>query len=214
MRAVFVGSSPFSVMTAQTLMKRGHEVVIVERSKERIDELAEELPCGYLHGDGTRPALLKEADPAQTDILYCMTNNDQTNIIASLVGHSLEFPRVVTSIENPEYEHICMELGLTDTIIPARTISSYLADMFEGHDPLVLSTMIRDEARVFSFVTSEKDVGPISELGLPNESKVVCLYRDNKFILPDDSTTLNIDDEVVVITNRNNLELLSKRWLL
>ena len=212
MRAVFIGSSPFSVMTAHILMKRGHEVVMVERSKERIDALAEDLPCGYLHGDGTRPALLKEAAPAQTDILYCMTNNDQTNIIASLVGQSLGFSRVVTSIENPEYEHICIELGLTDTIIPARTISSYLADMFEGHDPLVLSTMIRDEARVFSFVTREKDAGPISELGLPNESKVVCVYRDNKFILPEENTTLNIDDEVVVITNRHNLEGLSQRW--
>jgi len=214
MRAVFVGSSPFSVMTAQALIKRGHEVVMVERSKERIDALVEDLPCGYLHGDGTRPALLKEADPAKTDILYCMTNNDQTNIIASLVGQSLGFSRVITSIETPEYEHICIELGLSDTIIPARTISSYLADMFEGQDPLVLSTMIRDEARVFSFVTQDEDVGPISELNLPSESKVVCIYRDNKFILSEEKTDLEVDDEVVVITHRRNLEILSERWAL
>lgn len=185
---------------------------MIERDKERIDSLSEDLACGFLHGDATRPAMLKEADPAETDVLYCLTHNDQTNIIASLVGKSLGYTRVITRIEDPQFEHICIELGLEDTIIPARTIGSYLADMFEGHDPLVLSTMIRDEARVFSFVTREADAGPISDLGLPAESQVVCLYRDDKFILPDEKTTLKTGDEVVVITHRQNLEELANRW--
>ena len=212
MRAVFIGSSALCIMTARILLRRGHEVVLVERDRERIDSLSEDLACGFLHGDGTRPALLKEADPPLTDVLYCLTNNDQTNIIASLVGKSLGFARVVTRIENPEYEHICIELGLEDTIIPARTIGSYLADMFEGHDPLILSTMIRDEARVFSFVTREADVGPVSELKLPSDSRVVCLYRDDKFILPEADSSLKLDDEVVVITHRKNIEELASRW--
>lgn len=212
MRAVFIGSTPLSVMTASMLMRRNHEVVVIERDKERIDTLGEELACGFLHGDGTRPALLKEADPSQTDVLYCLTNNDQTNIIASLVGKSLGFARVVTRIDSPEYEHICIELGLESTIIPARTIGSYLTDMFEGHDPLVLSTMIRDEARAFSFVTREEDAVLIGDLDLPGDSRVVCLYRDDKFILPDEKTMLKTGDEVVVIAHRENLEALVTRW--
>lgn len=212
MKAVFIGSSSLSVMTTSLLLRRDHEVVVVEKNKDRIESLSEELACGFVHGDGTRPALLKEVDPSATDILYCLTNNDQTNIIASLVGKSLGFARVVTLIENPEYEHICIELGLEDTIIPARTIGSYLSDMFEGHDPLVLSTMIRDEARVFSFVTRPDDAGPISDLNLPRESRLVCLYREDKFILPEQDTSLKIGDEVVIITTRQNLEQLSMRW--
>ncbi|MCX4186228.1 potassium channel family protein [Methylophaga sp. OBS4] len=212
MRAVFIGGSALSVMTASILTNRGHEVVIIEHDKERIDALSEDMSCGFLLGDGTRPALLKEADPSQTDILFCLTSNDQTNIIASLVGLSLGFKRVVTGIENPEYEHICIELGLEDTIIPARTIGSYLADMLEGQDPLVLSTMIRDEARVFSFVIRKEDAGAISELELPSESRVVCLYRKNKFIVPEEDTELKAEDEVVIVTHRRNLAELSRRW--
>lgn len=120
--------------------------------------------------------------------------------------------RVITRIENSEYEHICIELGLEDTIVPARTIGGYLADMFEGHDPLVLSTMIRDEARAFSFVAPKQDAGPIGDLGLPQDSRVVCIYRDDKFILPDDDTSLKIGDEVVLITHRRNVEKLTSRW--
>ena len=200
-------------MTARFLLKRGHEVVIVERDKERIAALAEELDCGYVNGDGSKPAILRETDPDSTDVLFCLTGHDQANIIASLIGRSLGFARVVTKIEDPEFEHICIELGLKDTIIPARTIGRHLADLFEGQDPLELSTMIRDEARAFSFVIHEKDAAAVKDLGMPNDSLVVCIYREGKFIMPEADTELKAGDEVVVITHRRNLPALEERWL-
>jgi trk system potassium uptake protein TrkA len=212
MRAVFIGTTPLSVVTAGILLRRGHEVIVIERDRERIDAVSEELPCGFLHGDAGRPAILREADPAQTDILYCLTNNDQTNIIASLVGKSLGFRRVITCIDDPEYEHICTELALVDTIIPTRTIGSYLADMSEGHDPLMISTMFRGEARAFSFVVRERDAVAIADMSLPSETRVVCLYRDDRFILPDSDTVLRVGDEVVLISHRHNMEELARRW--
>lgn len=211
MRAVFVGTTPLSLMAATILLKRGHEVVFIERDKERIQSMAEDLACGFLHGDGGRPAILKEADPAQTDVLFCLTENDQTNIIASLVGRSLGFARTVTRIEDAELEHICIELGLLDTIIPARTIGRYLADMFEGRDPLELSNMIRGEARTFSFVARDSDSGPVGELDLPGHSRVVCIYRNDEMLIPEDDTPIRINDEVVVITHSKNVASLEKR---
>lgn len=214
MRAVFVGASSLAVMTAQLLLKRGHEVVVIERSKDVIRELSTELDCGYLNGDGSKPAILREAEPAQTDVLYCLTDNDQANIIASLVGRSLGYARVVTKIEDPEFEHICIELGLDGTIIPARTIGRYLTDMLEGQDPLELSTMIRDEARAFSFVAREDDELALGELALPEPSRIVCIYRDGKFLPAESDTKLEAGDEVVVVTHRKNIPELQERWQL
>ena len=212
MRAVFVGAGTLALTTAHSLLKRGHEVVIIERDKDRIDELTTELDCGFLHGDGSKPALLREADPDHTDMLFCLTGNDQANILASLVGRSLGFERVVTQIVDAEFEHICIELGLEDTIIPARTIGLHLADMFEGRDPLELSTMIRDEARAFSFVAGEADTRPIAELDLPGETRVICLYREDRLILPDEGTRLRAEDEVVCITHREHIAELEERF--
>lgn len=213
MRAVLVGAGSLGVMTAQLLLERGHEVIIVESEKQRIDALGRELDCGFLHGDGSKPAILREADPGGTDVLYCLTGNDQANIIASLVGRSLGFGRVITKIQDPEFEHICIELGLENTIIPARTIGRHLADMFEGRDPLELSTMIRDEARVFSFVVRKEDEMRIGDLALPAKSRVICIYREDKFLLADEDTALETGDEVVVIAHRDSLAELTKRWV-
>lgn len=211
MRAVFVGAESAAVMCARQLLRRGHEVVIIDSDKERLTSLADSVDCGCLHGDGSKPAILREADPEHTDVLFCLTDNDETNILASLVGRSLHFARVVTKIEDPEFEHICIELGLEDTIVPARTISRYLADMFEGRDPLELSTMIKDEARALSFIVRAEDEGPVAELDLPRQSRVICVYRDGALIIPQEDTQLKAEDEVVVITRRDQLEKFAER---
>jgi len=212
MRAVIIGSSTLSLMTARILLKRGHEVVLIEKEKEVIESLTGTLDCGIVHGDGSKPAILKETDPGATDVLFCLTGNDQTNIIASLVGRSLDFKQVVTRIEDPEFEHICIELGLKDTIVPDRTIGRHLADIIEGRDPLELSTMIRSEARTFSFVVKGEDAVAMDELKLPDASRVICIYRSGDLLVPDNNTTLKTDDEVIIITHRKNLPDLEKRW--
>lgn len=213
MRAVLIGAGSLGVMTARLLLRHRHEVVLIDIDKARLDTVAEELDCGLICGDGSKPALLREAVPEHTHYLFCLTNNDQTNILASLVGRSLGFPRTVTRIEDPEYEHICLELGLENPIIPARTIGRYLADMLEGRDPLELSTMIRDEARVFSFVAGEADLGPVEELALPDDIRVICIYRGGDLIIPRGKDKLESGDEVVLISHSKNLEILKQRWV-
>ena len=63
MRVVFIGASSLAVVTAKLMRERGEEVVIIEHDKDHIDALTEELDCGFLHGDGSKPAILREADP-------------------------------------------------------------------------------------------------------------------------------------------------------
>lgn len=212
MRVVFVGSGPVTIMTTQQLVAHGHEVIIIESDREVIDRLSDTIDCSFLHGDGSSPEVLREADPKACDVLFCLTEHDQTNIIANLVGRSLGFHRVVASISDVEFEPVCQELGLEDTIVPARTISRYLADMLAGVDILELRTAVKDEARLFSFTATDDDAGAVKQLDLPSESRVVWYYRQGEFRLADDTSTLKADDEVIVATHSKNLESLHQRW--
>jgi trk system potassium uptake protein TrkA len=212
MRVVFVGAGKVSIGTANALIKKGHEVVIIETDKAKIDELSEEMDCSFLQGDGSQPNLLREVNPAQTDVLYCLTDNDQANVIASLVGRSLGFKRIVTGIGDPQFESVCHELGLKDTIIPSRTISRYLEDMVGGTENVELSTVLKDEARFFTFTAEEVTAVSIKELKLPAEARAVCYYREGRFALADEGTKLQKGDEVVVLTHSKNMPVLQKRW--
>jgi trk system potassium uptake protein TrkA len=212
MRIVFVGAGDVSIGTAKTLITKGHEVIIIETDKTKIDELSEEMDCSFLQGDGSQPNILREVNPAQTDILYCLSDSDQANVIAGLVGRSLGFKRIVTSIRDPQFEGICRELGLTDTIIPSRTISRYLEDMVGGAENVELSTVIKDEARFFTFTVKEENAVPVKELELPAEARAVCYYREGRFAHTDEGTKLQRGDEVVILTHSKHMPALQERW--
>ncbi len=212
MRIAFVGAGEFTVKTAELLIERGHEVIIIEQDQERIDNLSDTLDCSFLKGDGSNPSILREVGPDQTDVLFCLSNSDQANLISSLVGRSLGFKRVIPSIQNTEFEGICSELDLEDTILPSRTISRYLADMVEGLDVLELSTVIKGEARFFTFIVDKEKGKRVLDLDLPESAKVICFYRDSQFLLAHQDTVLSKNDEVVVLTHSENIADLKKRW--
>ncbi len=212
MRIAFVGAGEVTVRTAELLIKRGHEVIIIENNADKIDELSDLLDCSFLKGDGSKPAILREVGPDQTDVLFCLSDSDQANLISSLVGRSLGFKRVIPSLEDPEFEGICRELGLNDAIVPSRTISRYLSDMVEGRDILELSTAIKGEARFFTFTVDSEKGKSIADLDLPEKSRAVCFYREGRFSLTDDKSRLQKGDEVVILTHSECINDLTERW--
>jgi trk system potassium uptake protein TrkA len=212
MRVVFVGAGEVTARTAEFLIGKGHEVVIIDKDSQRLEALSDHLDCSFLNGDGSTPAILREVSPEKTDVLLGLTDDDQDNLIASLVGRSLGFKRVITSIQNPEFEEICRELELEHTILPSRTISRYLADMIQGIDIMELSTILKDTARFFTFAAEKGDAGTIEALELPATAKVVCYYRGGRFYLAKAETKLKKGDEVVVLTDIDTVPQLKERW--
>ena len=212
MRVVIVGAGSLGTRTARLLVQRGYEVVVIESDPTVAQSLGESLDCGVIQGDGTRPAVLAEADPSHADALLALTGNAQTNLIASLIGRSAGFTRVITRIDDEEFEHVTIELGLVDTIIPARTIGRYLADVVEGHDILELSGAIKGDARVFLFAAREEDEVTVAELELPEGARVSHVYREGALVLGDRDVRLRKGDEVVIVTHRKHLEDLRSRW--
>jgi len=212
MRIVFSGASPTAIAAAQQLIDQGHDIIVIEVNKQKIDQISEKLDCGFLHGDAGKPAILNQVDPKQCDFLFCLTDNDQANIITSLLGRSLGFKRVVTSIENAELEEMCREIELRDIIIPAQSMSRHIENMVKGLDNIQLSTLLKGDARFFSFIAGKSDEKTVSELDLPEGTKCIYFYRDDTFHLIDDQTRFKEDDEIILLTDVDSLPELNDRW--
>ena len=212
MRLAFIGTSSLALTTAEMLVEAGHEVVFIEKDKARIEDLSERMDAGFLHGDGTEPDVLRDAEPDNTDVLFCLLDSDQTNIIAALVGRSLGFKRVVPRIANPQFQRICNELGLENTVLPNRAVAAHLVDLLHGEKSLEMSSLIRGDAEVFNFVVSEEDAIPLEELELPKDTRIICLYRGDAFTLPEQVSALQEGDEVILVTHKDRLAELKERW--
>ena len=164
-----------------------------------------------LHGDGGSPEVLEQVEPHSTSALFSLLNNQQTNIIVALVAHSLKFKRVIPLVSEAIFEHICTELGLEDTVAPNRAVARHLVNMIKGEKSLELSALIHEDAEVYSFIVTDNEAGALNELGLPKGCRLICLYRDEKMVLPEETDTLQIDDEVILITRADRISELKKQ---
>ena len=212
MNVAIVGGSALGLAAARVLLSRKLNVVIVEKDKRKIDEVSEDLDCGFLHGDGSRPGILKEVGPDKIDVLLCLTDDDQANLLSALVGRSLGFGRVIPKIRDVELEQICAELGLSDTIIPDRTIAGHLADIVEGGSNMDLSATIKGDARLLSFRIHDDGPSSADDLDLPDKTAVVCIFREDDFFFPEEDLTFEEGDQVTIITHAEHLPSLQDKW--
>ncbi len=212
MRIVFVGASNMAVATARKLIDKGHDVVIIDRDRDKLDLLADELDCGMVVGDGSHPSVLREAAAGQPDILFCLSDDDQDNILAALVGRSIGFERVIPRIQEQDFRNICAELKLEDTITPDETMSQHLVDSVIGREDLALSSIITGDVRLFALTIEEGQAATVADLELPSRTRVICVYREEDYFLPEPDSELKKGDRVVVITHSDALESLHESW--
>ena len=211
MRVIFVGASPLALHAAKALTGRGHDVVLIEANADKVEALSDEMDCGLIVGDGSRPAVLREVDPRDTDTLFCLSDRDEANILAALVGRSLGFGRVVPKIEDAELQPICAELGLSDVIVPDREVAVKLVDVVEGREIPELTAAVSAGLRFLSLVVPS-DVTSVEGLALPGSARAIVRTRGEHSELADDGTRLEEGDEVVVIVEDEDLEELRTRF--
>lgn len=210
MRVVFVGSVDPAIHAAKVLIDKGCEVILVEEDEKKIEQLRAILDCGLVLGDGSNPDVLLETNPKTVDFLFALTSSDQENILIGLLGRSLGFKSVVVSIHNVSYEKMCLELGLENTIIPSLTIGNFLIKFVEHEDVPDLKDYIKDEARLFKVIVNGKDPETLAGFNFPPTAKPICLYRSGKFYLISEQTHFKENDEIVILTERNEIPNLEK----
>lgn len=131
MRLVFTGGGVVTIQSVEFLSKKGHEIIVIENDKDKLEKLKDQIDCGLLEGDGADPEILKETNPKDVDFLITLTDSDVDNILAGLVGKSLGCKNVIVTVRNASYEKICRELGLENTVIPSRSIAHSLTRFIE-----------------------------------------------------------------------------------
>jgi len=79
LRVIIVGSGRTGLQTARLLDDRGHDVVIIERNPDRVQDLVDERVATIIEGDATNSDILRQADLEQADVIVTMTDTMGTN---------------------------------------------------------------------------------------------------------------------------------------
>lgn len=81
LRVVIVGGQHVGYHAARHLSNRGHDVIIIEKDRDRVEFLTDQYEATVIQGDGGRRSILEQANLERTDVVAALTGyGAMTNI--------------------------------------------------------------------------------------------------------------------------------------
>lgn len=210
-RVVIVGGGNIGFYVAKGLEDLGSmKIRLIEKDFKRAEYIAERLErTVVLQGDGLDKALLREAGVAEAETVLSVTNNDQINILSSVVGKREGARRSMALVNDQDYGPIAESVGIDRFVDPrATTISTILQHIRRGRIKGVFS-LSDGQAELIDAVALETSPlvnKPLEEAKLPEGIIIGAVYRENQVVMPTKNTIINPGDRVVLMAMRENVK--------
>src|ERR687884_248436 len=214
MYIIVVGGGKVGYYLTKQLLADGHEVVVIEKNKQKVEQIISDLGGVAIHGDGSDAGPMLEAGMNRADIVVAATGDDEDNlIVCQMAKKKFNVKRTIARINNPKNEHIFRVLGIDSTVSYVDVLVAQIEREIPAHSLVHLLTL-RDVGA--SFIEKEVPNGspvigrPLNLLNLPDNFIVPLVIRDGHAIIPKGSTTLQRGDQVVAVTTHENEDLLDR----
>ena len=203
-RIVIAGGGHIGEYLARTVESR-YGVRIIEHSQQRCYELSESLDRAIvLCGNASDRDLLLEENIEETDVFCAVTNDDEANIMSSMLARSLGARRVITLINNPAYVDL-IEGGNIDMVINPQqaTLGSILTHIRQG-DVVRVHSLRRGAAEAIEAIahgdeSNSKVIGKtIGEIDLPPETNIGAIVRGDKVVMAHDDIKVEAGDHIIL----------------
>ncbi|MEO0435572.1 MAG: Trk system potassium transporter TrkA [Pseudomonadota bacterium] len=202
-RVMIAGGGNIGARLAKTLEK-DYTIRIVERSQKRCRYLSERLEHSLIIlGSAAEPKLLAEENIENTDVFCALTNNDESNIMMSMLAKRMGAKKVITLITNPAYAELVgdeIDIAVSPQEI---TIGSLLAHVRKG-DISAVHALRRGAAEAIELVArgdakSSRIVGrQIDEISLPEGVTIGALVRQEEVLIAHHDLVIESDDHVIL----------------
>lgn len=181
------------------------QVKVIELDAARCRHLSDHLDSSLvLHGSASDRDLLLEENVDQADLFIAVTNDDDANIMSSLLAKRIGVRKVMALINNPAYVDL-MQGGAIDIAISPQlaTLSVLLAHVRKG-DVVSVHSLRRGAAEAIEAIAhgdekSSKVVGrKIRDIRLPPGAAISAIIRDDEVIMAEKDTQIASGDHVIL----------------
>jgi trk system potassium uptake protein TrkA len=200
------------------MMEKDYQVKVIESFPARARELSAMLNSSIvLLGDAANPDLLLEENIGSMDVFCALTNDDEANILSSMLAKRMGAKKVMSLINRPAYVDL-VESGLIDTAISPHqvTIGALLAHIRRG-DVVAVHALRRGSAEAIEAIahgdrSSSKVVGrQIAEIKLPEGTRISAIVRGEDVIMAHHDTVIESEDHVILfLTNKKKIAAVEK----
>jgi len=209
-RIMIAGGGKVGFSLAKDLEK-DYNVKLIDSNPERCMKLSKELDKTIvLSGSATDESLLKSENISNIDIFCALTDDDETNVMSSLLAKKMGAKKTMIILNNPSY--LGLVPGFIDIYIaPYRlTVSSVLQDLRDSDvaQDVILKVNLGAEA-IEGIVhanefTSPLFGRPIKDVPLPEGCVIAAIIRHGELIMPSSSVDLTLNDHLIIFLSDKN----------
>jgi trk system potassium uptake protein TrkA len=213
-RVLIIGGGRIGYRLASLLEDEPISCKIIVKDLAKCDKLAERLnKAVVLHGDGSDQGLLAEENVGDMDAVVTLTNDEETNILSSLLARRMGIRKCITRISKFSYFPLMATIGIEQVVSPRLSaINGILQHVRRGK---VLSAMSikGEQAEILEAVAMETSAivaKPLRNVGVPKGALVAAIMRQDNIIIPSGETVIAPDDRIIIVARREVIAQVEK----
>ena len=218
MKIIILGAGQVGGTLAEHLANEQNDIIVVDTDSEKLRALQDRLDIGTVSGGASHPNILLKAGAEDADMLIAVTNSDEINMMACQVAHTLfKTPTKISRVRSPSYlahqdqlfdrDHIPVDVIIGPEQLVTKNIQQLIAN------PGALQVLDFAEGRVQLVAVRAVHDGPIVGQELQEirqhmpkvDTRVAAIFRQNRPIIPEGNTVVEVNDEVFFIAAKENI---------
>ncbi len=201
-RVLIIGAGRTGRFLAPMLESKGLQVKVIEKNKERCQQLAAKLKKGIvLNGDGTNIDLLVDEGVAEADMVICLTEDDKLNLLLAQLAKHLGASKTIVRVARQEYIELMEKVGV-DVVLSSRLLSAGEVLKFIRKGGLVSVSLLEGaQAEAIEIIVGQNsavDGAYVRNMKLPQDCLLCGFLRDNEAYIPNGNTILHANDRVIL----------------
>jgi trk system potassium uptake protein TrkA len=204
MFAIIAGGGKVGSNVARTLIRRGHELTLIEQQRDRYERLEQEFEHQVHNGDATELFALERAGIGRpADIVIAVTGDDEDNlVIGQLAREKYGIDRVIARVNDPRNQQLFDLLGLGQTVSATQMVLGLIEHEVPAHKLIHLLELRKENLEI---VEVEVEQGApaagkrVEQLSLPESARLISVMRNGKAEIAVGQTRLEPGDQVLAI---------------
>jgi trk system potassium uptake protein TrkA len=213
-RAMIIGGGRIGTRLAHRLEKRSISTKLIEKDPIRCRELAESMnKVVVLHGDGSDLGMLSEENIRGMDVVITLTNDEETNILVSLLAKRMGARNTITKITKFGYFSLISTIGLQQVVSPRLSAIDTILQHIRKGKVLSAWSINGEQSEVLEAValqTSDIVGKPLRKLSFPKRALVISVIRDDTIIIPSGDTVVEVGDRIIIFAQRRAIPKIEK----
>lgn len=214
MKIVVIGCGTIGGTIIEHVSKEGHNLVIIDDDKKRVESLIEHFDVLGVVGNGASLDIQEEAGVRGADLVIAVTPEDEINILACMVAKKLGAKSTIARVRNPEYSRqtIIMqeELGLSMVVNPEQETADEITSMVDLPSLLKIEPFAKGKVNLIELLVDEdsllKDETLISLSKKLTTKVLICaVQRNNQVIIPTGNFKIQKGDRINLTADASSL---------